>query len=66
MKTNLMAKPMVKINPDDALEYMLQSNYGEHDMIVYPSLDVLRDIYSRYCKSQLETGEGDCYYFTYL
>jgi DcmR-like sensory protein len=42
---------------DDALEYMLQSNYGEHDMIIYPHLDVLRDIYSRYSKSQLEKGK---------
>jgi hypothetical protein len=33
---------------------MLQSNYGEHKMLVYPHLDVLREIYSRYSKSQLE------------
>ncbi len=25
---------------------------------VYPNLDVLRDIYSRYCKSQLEQGKA--------
>ena len=52
-----MSKPLVQVNPEDAIEYMLQSNYGEHDMIVYPHLNVLRDIYSRYCKSQLETGK---------
>jgi MEDS: MEthanogen/methylotroph, DcmR Sensory domain len=53
MKTNLMAKPMVQASRDDALEHMLQSNYGEHDMIIYPHLSVLREIYSRYSKSQL-------------
>jgi DcmR-like sensory protein len=57
MKPNLMSKLIVQASPDDALEYMLQSNYSEHDMIVYPHLDVLRDIYSKYCKSQLETGK---------
>jgi MEDS: MEthanogen/methylotroph, DcmR Sensory domain len=57
MKTNLMAKPMVQASADDALEYMLQSNYWEHDMIIYPHLSVLRDIYSRYSKSQLEKGK---------
>jgi hypothetical protein len=57
MKTNFMAKPIVQVNPDDVVEYMLQSNYGEHNIIVYPHLNVLRDIYSRYSKSQLETGK---------
>jgi MEDS: MEthanogen/methylotroph, DcmR Sensory domain len=57
MKTNLLSKLIVQASPDDALEYMLQSNYGEHDMIVYPHLSVLSDIYSRYSKSQLETGK---------
>ena len=52
-----MSKLIVQASPDDALEYMLQSDYGEHYMIVYPHLDVLRDIYSRYSKSQLETGK---------
>jgi MEDS: MEthanogen/methylotroph, DcmR Sensory domain len=56
MKTNL-AKPMVQVSPDNALEHMLQSNYREHDMIIYPDLGVFRDIYSRYSKSQLEKGK---------
>jgi MEDS: MEthanogen/methylotroph, DcmR Sensory domain len=52
-----MAKPIIQASPDDILQHMLQSNYREHNMLVYPHLDVLRDIYSRYCKSQLETGK---------
>jgi DcmR-like sensory protein len=52
-----MAKPVIQASPDDILQHMLQSNFREHNMLVYPHLDVLRDIYSRYCKSQLETGK---------
>ena len=53
-----MGKPVIKASPDDILQHMLQSDYREHNMLVYPSLDVLRDIYSRYCNSQLKTGKG--------
>jgi hypothetical protein len=52
-----MVKPVIEASSDDILQYMLQSSYREHNMLVYPSLDVLRDIYSRYCKSQLEKGK---------
>jgi DcmR-like sensory protein len=56
-KNTVLGKPVIKASPDGILQHMLQSNYREHNMLVYPSLDVLRDIYSRYCKSQLETGK---------
>lgn len=52
-----MSKSMIQASSDDILQYMLQSNYGEHNMLVYPHLDVLREIYSRYSKSQLEGSE---------
>ena len=52
-----MAKPVIVGSPDDILQHMLQSKHREHNMLVYPSLDVLRNIYSRYSKSQLETGK---------
>ena len=52
-----MAKPVIQASPDDILTHMLQSNHREHNMLVYPDLDILRDIYSRYSKSQLETGK---------
>jgi hypothetical protein len=56
-KNTVMGKPMIQASPDGILQHMLQSDYREHNMLVYPSLDVLRDIYSRYCKSQLEKGK---------
>ena len=52
-----MVKPVIQATPDDILTHMLQSNYREHNMLIYPHLDVLRDIYSKYCRSQLETGK---------
>jgi MEDS: MEthanogen/methylotroph, DcmR Sensory domain len=53
-----MAKPAIKGSPDEILQHMLQSKHREHNMLVYPSLDTLRLIYSRYSKSHLETGKG--------
>jgi hypothetical protein len=52
-----MAKPIIQASADDTLQYVLKSSYGEHNMLVYPHLDVLREIYSRYSKSQLERGK---------
>jgi hypothetical protein len=52
-----MAKSVIEGSPDDILQHMLQSNYREHNLLVYPHLNVLRGIYSRYSKSQLETGK---------
>ena len=52
-----MAKPVIEGSPDDILQHMLKSRHREHNMLVYPHLDVLRNIYSRYSKSQLETGK---------
>ena len=51
-----MAKPVIQASPDDIFHYMLQSNYREHNMLVYRHLDALRDIYSRYCKNRLGTS----------
>ncbi len=48
-----MTKPMIEGSPDDILQHMLQSKHREHNMLVYPHLD----IYSRYSKSQLERGK---------
>ena len=38
---------------DDVLEEMVSSNYGEHNILVYPNKSTIRDIYSSYCKSSL-------------
>jgi hypothetical protein len=39
---------------DDALEQMNQSEYGAHHLIVYPNQRMLRELYTRYVKRQLE------------
>jgi MEDS: MEthanogen/methylotroph, DcmR Sensory domain len=41
-------------NDLDVLEEMMSSNYGEHNILVYPDKSTLREIYSCYCKSSLE------------
>jgi MEDS: MEthanogen/methylotroph, DcmR Sensory domain len=38
----------------DVLEEMVSSNYGEHNILVYPDKTSLREIYSCYCKSLFE------------
>ena len=42
---------------DDILQHMLQSNYREHNMLVYPHLDILRSIILGIPKGQLESGK---------
>jgi hypothetical protein len=39
---------------DDALEQIKQSEDGAHHLIVYPELRVLRELYTKYIKTQLE------------
>jgi Cft2 family RNA processing exonuclease len=39
---------------DDALEQINQSEFGAHHLIVYSDQRVLREIYTRYIKTQLE------------
>jgi hypothetical protein len=34
----------------DVLEEMVSSNYGEHNILIYPDKTALRDIYTCYCK----------------
>ena len=39
---------------DDALEQINQSENGAHHLIVYPNQRMLRELYSKYVKTQLE------------
>jgi hypothetical protein len=39
---------------DDALEQIKQSEYGAHHLIIYPNQRVLRELYTKYVKTQLE------------
>ena len=36
---------------------MLQTDYGEHNLLIYSDLNELREIYSRYFNSRLKTDE---------
>jgi hypothetical protein len=38
----------------DVLEEMASSNYGEHNILIYPDKAALRDVYSCYCKLLFE------------
>jgi hypothetical protein len=39
---------------DDALEQINQSEYGAHHLVIYPDIRVLRQLYTKYVKRQLE------------
>lgn len=53
---------MVEIEEGHALEilekFKKQSDFGEHNIMIYPDLCVLREIYSRSCKTDLENNEA--------
>jgi MEDS: MEthanogen/methylotroph, DcmR Sensory domain len=38
----------------DALHHMNQAEHGAHHMIIYPDLDILRELYSNYVHKQME------------
>ena len=42
------------------LEEMVSSDYGEHNILIYPGKSTLREIYSCYCKSSLEYNNSNC------
>jgi hypothetical protein len=46
-------------NDFDVLEEMMSSNYGEHNIVVYPDKSNLRDIYSSYCKLLFEYNNNN-------
>src|ERR671931_520942 len=46
-------------NDFDVLEEMVSSNYGEHNLLVYPDKSTIRDIYSCYCKSLFEYNNNN-------
>jgi hypothetical protein len=48
---------MMKNDVSSAINQLRQADYGDHYMIVYPDLNTLREIYSRYIKFQLEENK---------
>lgn len=52
---NPLVKPVVvEATADCVLKEMMQAGYGEHNLVVYPDMTVLTEIYSRYFKTSLE------------
>jgi hypothetical protein len=46
-----------KMKVENAVEWLSHSKYGEHNMLVYSSLDEFREIYSDYCRIALQNNE---------
>ncbi|MGH9925068.1 MAG: hypothetical protein ACRD5B_06785, partial [Nitrososphaeraceae archaeon] len=40
-------------DPNAMVEELLVSDYGEHNMLVYPNRRSLRQLYSKYCRNVL-------------
>lgn len=51
-----MVQPIVEDSADSILREMELANYGEHDLLIYPNLDVLTKVYSQYIKSRLQAN----------
>ena len=52
-----MVKDVVDGNVNYILEEIIESDYGEHNLLVYPDLDSLERIYSSYFKRRLEANQ---------
>jgi hypothetical protein len=50
----MMENPVMNCHVNDALELINQAGYGTHNMIIYPDLDILREIYSNYVHKQIK------------
>lgn len=51
---NSVVRPVIEASADRVLQEMMEAQYGEHNLIIYPNLTALTEIYSRYFKSSLE------------
>src|SRR5207245_11732196 len=52
-----MVKPVVEGHVDHILEEIMQVDYGQHNLLIYPDLIALNEIYSRYFKTRLESNK---------
>jgi hypothetical protein len=43
----------LKCSVNDALNQIIQADYGVHYIIVYPDLHILREVYSKYVQNQI-------------
>jgi hypothetical protein len=63
---NSVVSPVIEANADRVLQEMMEAQYGEHNLIIYPNLTTLTEIYSRYFKTSLENkGEFILFLSTY-
>jgi DcmR-like sensory protein len=51
-----VVRPVIEASADHILQEMTQAEYGEHNLLVYPDLAILTEIYSRYFKTNLENS----------
>jgi hypothetical protein len=51
-----MVQSIIKGNSDHILREMELADYGEHDLLIYPNLEVLTKVYSQYIKSRLQAN----------
>jgi hypothetical protein len=49
-----VGKNTTRMSINDAVDKMTQSEQGAHHLIVYPNQEVLRELYRKYVKTQLE------------
>ena len=52
-----MARPVVDGSTDCILSELKQADYGEHNLLIYPELTALEEVYSQYFKSRLESNK---------
>jgi hypothetical protein len=52
-----MVKPVIDGSADSILHEVEGADYAEHNLLIYPQLSALKEIYSRYFKSRLETSK---------
>jgi hypothetical protein len=52
-----MVKPVVDGSTDCILSELKQADYGEHNLLIYPHLTALEEVYSQYFKSRLESNK---------
>jgi hypothetical protein len=52
-----VVKPVIEGNPNYILQQMTDAvEYGEHNLLIYPNLRALTEVYSQYFKIRLETN----------
>jgi hypothetical protein len=51
-----LIQPITEASSDHILREMELAGYGEHNLIIYPNLSVLTEVYSQYIKSRLQAN----------